>query len=89
MSRASVSNQSDTDTREYVGLNITTGAGDAHLKYEYGAQVRADTNGGVAAMMRMSVWSVADAAGGDVQIGVINNTQGTSYQAVISLRASF
>lgn len=40
-------------------------------------------------MTRMSVWSVADAAGGDVQIGVINNTQGTSYQAMISLRASF
>lgn len=89
ISRASVSNQSDTDAHEYVGLNITTGAGDAHLKYEYGTQVRADTDGGVAAMTRMSVWSVADAAGGDVQIGVINNTQGTSYQAVISLRASF
>lgn len=89
MSRASVAEQRDTDTREYVGLNITTGAGDAHLKYEYGAQVRADTDGGVAAITRMSVWSVADAAGGDVQIGVINNTLGTSYQARISLRADF
>ncbi len=89
MSRASVVEQRDTDTHEYVGLNISTGAGDTHLKYEYGTQVRADTDGGVAAMARMSVWSVADAAGGDVQIGVINNTLGTSYQAGILLRAEF
>lgn len=79
----------NTDTNAYVGADFTYKTKTADISYDYGLRVRARVGGEIEMVLRAHFWSPADQAGGDVQIGAIQNEFGKSYQIKFGAKINF
>lgn len=77
----------------YAGLRTGVGAGYVYsifgIEYDYGLKLAVNTNGDVAAMVRVGVWSEMDCLGGDITVGATRIMDAMAYKMSASMKIWF
>lgn len=87
--RISMLNDSDLDSTGRVGIGIGYGFEMLGMRYDYDAVMSVNTSGDTEAGLRISVFSVMDAAGGDIKIVAVHDENNVSYKISAGLKLEF
>ena len=86
---ASVVNVTDTDFNARAGIEATVDTIQDGNKYMVGMRAYVQTDGGIYAMLRSNMLSIADGVGGGINLGVLYNDSILSYKIGLDINFLF
>ena len=90
LNSAEIANATDTGVLTGIGTDLFLMTDTYDIKYKYGINISAYTNGIVNAMFQVDMMSVADGAGGNIQLGIVcDEFENFSYKVGITAGLKF